>query len=150
LVTLFYFKINFALENAHLNTNTLKQLGTYLVDIDRYILVGTKCIYKFFTFNDGIIWLMAGYFFLSGLERSDLIKKRILSHTVLLLLMMCGYFFVYMIYPGNTRDLLSASLRRIMIQLWPTWVFLFFYSVKGPEKNPEILGAAARPLKTGI
>jgi hypothetical protein len=138
LGTLFYFKLNFALENAHLNTNTLNQLGAYLVDIDRYILVGTIWINKFFTFNDGIIFLMAGYFLLSGLERSDLIKKRILSHTVLLLLMMCGYFFVYVIYPGNTRDLLSASLRRIIIQLWPTWVFLFFYCVKGPEKHASI------------
>ena len=150
LGTLFYFKSNFALENAHLNTNTLNQLGSYLVDIDRYILVGTKCIYKLFTFNDGIVWLMAGYFFLSGLERSDLIKKRILSHTILLLLMMCGYFFVYVIYPGNPRDLLSASLRRIIIQLWPTWVFLFFYCVKGPEKNAVIQGTPTRSFKADI
>jgi hypothetical protein len=138
LGTLFYFKLNFALENAHINDSTLKQLGTYLVDIDRYILVGTIWINKIFTFNDGIVWLMAGYFFLSGLERSDLIKKRLLSHTILLLLMMCGYFFVYVIYPGNPRDLMSTSLRRIIIQLWPTWVFLFFYCVKGPEKNASI------------
>ena len=138
LGTLFYFKLNFALENAHINANPIKQLGTYLVDIDRYIIVVTKCINQFFTFNDGIVWLMAGYFFFSGLDRSDLIKKRILSPAILLLLMTCGYFFVYIIYPGNTRDLLSASLRRIIVQLWPTWVFLFFYCVKGPEKNASI------------
>ncbi len=50
LATLFYFKLNFALENAHINTNTLKQLGTYLVDIDRYIIVSTKCINKILNF----------------------------------------------------------------------------------------------------
>ena len=138
LGTLFYFKLNFALENAHISANSIKQLGTYLVDIDRYIIVVTKCIIQFFTFNDGIVWLMAGYFFFSGLDRSDLIKKRILWPTILLLLMICGYFFVYVIYSGNTRDLLSASLRRITVQLWPTWVFLFFYCVKGPEKNASI------------
>jgi hypothetical protein len=150
LATLFYFKLNFALENAHLNTNTLNQLGAYLFDIDRYIIVSKKFFNKFFMFNDGIVWLMAGYLFLSGLERSDLIKKRILSHTVLLLLMMCGYFFVYVIYPGNPRDLLSASLRRIIIQLWPTWVFLFFYCVKGPEKNAVILDKPTRSVKADI
>jgi hypothetical protein len=64
--------------------------------------------------------------------------------------MMCGYFFVYVIYPGNPRDLLSASLRRIMIQLWPAWVFLFFYCVKGPEKNAVILGNPTRSFKADI
>ena len=138
LGTLFYFKINFALENAHLNDSTLKQLGTYLTDINRYMLVGSIWVNKFLTFNDGIVWLMAGYFFFSGLDRTDLIKKRLLAPAILLLLLMCGYFFVYITYPGNPRDLLSASLRRIIIQLWPTWVFLFFYCVQGPEKNISI------------
>ena len=138
LGTLFYFKFNFALENAHINVDSLKQFGTYLFDIERYIIVGTTWINKFLTFNDGIVWLMAGYFLFSGKDRSDLIKKRLLSHTTLLLLMMCSYFFIYIIYPGNPRDLLSTSLRRIIIQLWPTWVFLFFYYVKGPEKNAPI------------
>jgi hypothetical protein len=144
LGTLFYFKLNFALENAHINDNTFEQLGTYLFDIDRYILVGTRWINKFFTFNDGIIWLMAVYFFFSGLDRADLIKKRLLSPTILLLLMMCGYFFVYITFPGNPRDLLSASLRRIIIQLWPTWVFLYFYCVQGPEKNVSIQANSPR------
>ena len=138
LGTLFYFKINFALENAHLNDSTLKQLGTYLTDINRYMLVGSIWVNKFLTFNDGIVWLMAGYFFFSGLDRPDLIKKRLLAPAILLLLLMCGYFFVYITYPGNPRDLLSASLRRIIIQLWPTWVFLFFYCVQGPEKKISI------------
>jgi hypothetical protein len=144
LGTLVYFKLNFALENAHIGANPLKQLGTYLVDIDRYIIVGTKFMVKFFTFNDGIVWLMAGYLFFAGLDRPDLIKKRVLSPAFLLLLMTCSYFFVYIIYPGDPRDLLSASLRRIIIQLWLTWVFLFFYCVKGPEKNTSTPADATR------
>ncbi len=144
LGTLLHFKLNFTLENAHINADTLKQLGIYLLDIDRYILVGTIWINKFFTFNDGIVWLMAGYFLLSGLDKTDLIKKRILSHIILLVLMMCCYFFIYVIYTGNPRDLLSTSLRRIIIQLWPTWVFLFFYCVKGPEKNASIQAISPR------
>jgi hypothetical protein len=141
LGTLIYFKLNFALENAHIQANPLKQLGTYLVDIDRYIIVGTKWINKFLTFNDGIVWLGLAYLCLSGFDRSDPVKIRILSPTALLLLMMCGYFLVYVIFPGNTIDLLSASLQRIVIQLWLTWVFIFFYFVKGPERH------AAYPAK---
>ena len=135
LGALAYFKFNLALENAHLGANPLDQLGTYLFDIDRYIIVGSKWINKFITFNDGIVWLMAGYFLFSGWDRSDLLKNRLLWPSILLLLMMGGYFFIYVIYPGNPINLLSASLRRIVIQLWLSWVFLFFYCVKGPEKD---------------
>lgn len=135
LSTLIYFKLNFALENAHIRANPLKQLGTYLTDIDRYIIVGTKWFDKFLTFNDGIVWLGLVYFYFSGFDRSDLVQKRILSPAALLLLMMGGYFLIYVIYPGNPTDLLSASLRRVIIQFWLTWVFIFFYCVKGPERN---------------
>jgi hypothetical protein len=144
LGALIYFKLNFALENTHIRANPLNQLQTYLFDIDRYVIVGSKWMNKFLTFNDGIIWLMAGYLLLSGLDRSDLLKNRLLSPALLLLLMMGGYFFIYIIYPGNPIDLLSASLRRIIIQLWLTWVFLFFYCVKGPEKNASIPANATR------
>ena len=144
LGTLVYFKLNFALENAHIGANFFEQLRTYLFDIDRYILVSSTFMVKFLTFNDGIIGLMAVYLFLAGLDRPDLIKNRILSPAILLLLMTSSYFFVYMIYPGDTKDLLSASLRRIIIQLWLTWVFLFFYGVKGPEKNASIPADATR------
>jgi hypothetical protein len=144
LGALIYFKLNFALENTHIRANPLNQLETYLFDIDRYVIVGSKWMNKFLTFNDGIIWLMAGYLLLSGLDRSDLLKNRLLSPALLLLLMMGGYFFIYIIYPGNPINLLSASLRRIIIQLWLTWVFLFFYCVKGPEKNASIPANAAR------
>jgi hypothetical protein len=135
LGALIYFKLNFALKNAHIRANPLNQLGTYLFDIDRYVILGSKWINKFLTFNDGIVWLMAGFLLFSGLDRSDLLKNRLLSPAILLLLMMGGYFFVYIIYPGNPRDLLSASLRRIIIQLWLPGVFIYFYCVKGPEKH---------------
>ena len=144
LGALIYFKLNFALENTHIRVNPLNQLETYLFDIDRYVIVGSKWMNKFLTFNDGIIWLMAGYLLLSGFDRSDLLKNRFLSPALLLLLMMGGYFFIYIIYPGNLIDLLSASLRRIIIQLWLPWVFLFFYCVKGPEKNMSTPADATR------
>ena len=138
LGTLVYFKINFALENTHIRNDLLTQQGSYLIDIDRYVIVGARWFNKIITFNDGIIWLALVYFCLSGIERSGSAENRRLSPIVLMLLMMCGYFMVYVIYPGNPLDLLSASLRRVMIQIWLTWVFIYFYCVRGPEKHAAI------------
>ena len=135
LGTLTYFKLSFALENAHIRADPLKQLAAYLTDIDRYIIVGAKWINKILTFNDGLVWLALAYLCISGFDRSESGKKRILSPTILLLLMMGGYFMVYVIYPGNQTDLLNASLRRVIIQIWLTWIFIFFYCAKGPEKT---------------
>jgi len=150
LGTLIYFKLNYALENAHIGADPLNQLAAYLIDIDRYIIVGSRWINKILTFNDGIIWLAVAYFCLSGIDRSDSIKSRIVSPTVLMLLVMGGYFMVYVIYPGNIADLLNASLRRINIQLLLTWVFIFFYCVKGPEKIASIPAIPTGSVKEKI
>jgi hypothetical protein len=88
---------------------------------------------KIYFFNDKIVILMVVYFLFSGLDRSGRVKKHILSHVILLLLMLCGYSFAYVITTYDLRWHIDSSLRRLFIQLWPAWVFLFFYSVKGPE-----------------
>ena len=134
--TLIYFKLNFARENVHLNSDNFKQFATYVFESERYLLVLTKFANKFITFNDGIVWLMAVYLFISGLERPFITRKSVRSHAAILCLLLGGYFFIYFITP-DPRAFLSASLRRIVIQVWPAWVFLYFYCVKGPEKKTD-------------
>ena len=134
LSTLIYFKVNFARENVHLNSDTLKQLATYVLESERYLLVLTRFANKFITFNDGIVWLMAAYLLISGWERPFTARKAVRSHVAILCLLLCGYFCIYFMTP-DPRAFLSASLRRIVIQVWPSWIFIYFYCVKGPEKS---------------
>ncbi len=42
-----------------------------------------------------------------------------------------------MMAPYDLRWHIDSSLRRLFIQLWPAWVFLFFYCVRGPEQSAE-------------
>ena len=134
--TLIHFKLNFAPANDLVNQDNLEKLGTYLFDTDRYLLVLTAILKKIFTFNEGIIWLMIVYLLISGFDRSRFPDKRILSYLILMFLMLCGYFFSYLISPHDVEWHIGSSIRRLVIQLWPSWVFLFFYCVKGPEKSP--------------
>jgi len=135
--TLLYFKIQFAPRNDMINIPTLKKTAFHLLDIDQYIVVIPAVLKKIFTFNDGVVVLMAVYFLISGIHRSGNFKKHPLSHVMLLLLMMCGYIFAYVITPYELEWHIGSSIRRLLIQLWPAWVFLFFYSVKGPEQPVE-------------
>jgi hypothetical protein len=88
--------------------------------------------------------LLIVYFLISGVDRYSFVKKGIASHVLLMLLMLGGYFFSYFISPHNIEWHMGSSLRRLIVQLWPTWVFLFFYCVKGPEKNASIPSNSAR------
>jgi hypothetical protein len=135
--TLLYFKLNFAPRNDTINIFHLKKSAVHLLDLDRYLIVLTEIFKKVYFFNDKIVILMAVYFLISGLDRSGKVKKHILSHVILLLLMLCGYIFAYVITPYDLRWHIDSSLRRLFIQLWPACVFLFFYAVRGPEQSAE-------------
>jgi hypothetical protein len=133
--TLLYFKVNFAPRNDMINIPTLKATIAHLWDLDRYLYVLTEMLKKAYFFNDKIVILMAVYFLISGIDRSGKVKKHLFSHVILLLLMLCGYLVAYVITPYDLGWHIDSSLRRLFIQLWPAWVFLFFYSVRGPEQS---------------
>ncbi|MBW2449936.1 MAG: phospholipid carrier-dependent glycosyltransferase [Deltaproteobacteria bacterium] len=144
MATLVYYKIWFAPRNDMINIPTLKETVFHLFDLDRYRITLTMMLEKIVTFNECIIFLMAVYFFISGYDRSDNTKKHALTHVILLTLMMCGYLFAYVITPYELEWHIGSSIRRLYMQVWPAWVFLFFYCLKGPEfigakEQPEIL-----------
>jgi len=135
--TLIYFKLNFAPRNDLVNIYNLKQSVVHLLNPDRYLIVISEILKKVYFFNDKIVILMALYLLFSGFDRSGKVKKPILSHVLLLLLMVCGYAFAFLITTYDLRWHIDSSLRRLFIQLWPAWVFLFFYAVKGPELSVQ-------------
>ena len=134
LSTLIYFKLNFALANDLVNQDNLKKSMAYLFDLDRYLAVLSGITKKIFVFNDHIVILLIVYVLISGFARSSFVKKKLVSHVLLMVLMLGGYSFSYFISPHDLTWHMGSSLRRLLVQLWPTWVFLCFYCVKGPEK----------------
>jgi len=53
----------------------------------------------------------------------------------ILVSMLVGYFFVYITTPLNLVHHLSTSLVRLLLQLWPSWVFVFFMATSTPKPN---------------
>lgn len=135
--TLLYFKTMFAPRNDMINIPTLKKTLLHLLNVDRYLITLTAILEKIISFNDYIIILLAVYLLFSGFDRSVNIKKQAASHIILLVLMLCGYLFAYVITPYDLEWHIGSSMKRLFIQLWPTWIFIFFYCVKGPELSSE-------------
>jgi hypothetical protein len=131
--TLLYYKIGFAPRNDMINIPTLKDTAFHLFDLERYLISGSAILKKIFTFNEYIIFLLAAYFFLSGLDRTGSAKIKRLPHVALIVLMLCGYLLAYVITPYELEWHIDSSIRRLIIQIWPAWVFIFFFCVRGPE-----------------
>jgi hypothetical protein len=141
--TLIYFKLAFGTTNELINTANLSKVGDYLLDRDRILTVSAEIISRIFIFNNNVILLLAAYLALSGFDRSAGAKKRFFPHSLLLLLMLGGYFLSFMISPYNLRWHMGSSLRRLIVQLWPALVFLVFNYARGPEKKPVSKMSAA-------
>jgi hypothetical protein len=134
LGTEIFFKLKFATPNDLVNLNNLSNSFSHLVQFDRYQQIFLKFADKVFLFNDGIISIMVVYLLFSGLEK-DFFNRRTLSPLVTLLgLLFCGYFLSFLITPYDLKWHLNSALYRLIMHVWPSWVFLFFLCTKGAEK----------------
>lgn len=74
-------------------------------------------------------WLLA-IILLFGVQINKNIRLSILFSSIILLLTMTGYFFIYVTTPIDLEWHLENSLNRLLIQLYPSFLFLFFFALK--------------------
>lgn len=133
LVFILYFKVALTPPNDLVSAQGADTFAR-LVDPSRYFLILKTYAVTAVKFTEGLIGLplLIVYFFLAGLDGQ---RDRISSNTLLatLLLMLGGYFLVYLTTPADLTWHLATSLNRLFIQLWPGFVFYFFLTVNTPE-----------------
>jgi len=79
--------------------------------------------------------LLAVYALLAGINIKEEHKTDINTVLITLCLMLAGYLGIYVITPHNLYWHLSTSLYRLLLQLWPGFILLYFMIVKTPEEN---------------
>jgi hypothetical protein len=89
-----------------------------------------------FRFNPGVagIALLGLYLILMGVRTHGQDRPALLTTATVLILMLAGYFGIYLITPHDLRWHLLTSLNRLFIQLWPSAIFLCFMVVRTPEQ----------------
>ncbi len=89
-----------------------------------------------FRFNPGVagVALLGLYLILMGVRTQGQDRPALLTAATVLILMLAGYFGIYLITPHDLRWHLLTSLNRLFIQLWPGAVFLCFMVVRTPEQ----------------
>jgi hypothetical protein len=111
----------------------------WLLDISRYRLVMSRFGSELLSFGGwsptfAIPLVLFFYFLLLGskVEKKDVAVTSIGG--LLPIVMLIGYFFVYILTPYPLEWHLESSLNRLFLQVWPLAIFAYFATVRTPEQ----------------
>ena len=149
LVVIAVFKLHLAPSSDIFAGQALQPLLERLTDWPRYGQIMSAYIRTALTFTQGVIdiregfrfnpgvagvVLMGVYLLLMGVRTHEHDRTALLTAATVLILMLAGYFGVYLVTPHDLRWHLLTSLNRLFIQLWPAAIFLFFMVARTPEQ----------------
>jgi hypothetical protein len=145
------FKIAFAPPNDLLSTLALDRTLGRLADPDRYALVLRAYAVHGLTFGanglGGAVWPLAACFAALGVSRSQVRRPWALATAVAFGLLLAGHFMVFVSMADELARLLQSSLDRLILQLWPSALYLGFMLARTLEEAGGTETAAAAETK---
>jgi hypothetical protein len=160
LMIVAYFKIALAPTNDIMSGFSVSAISVKLIDLSRYSQIIRAFFITGISFTQGLIdirvgmhlnpgpvniLLLAVYLFITGIHIDQRDKMGLLQAASVLLLTTLGYFFVYVLTTLDLTYHLMTSLNRLLLQLWPGVIFVFFMIAGPPEQASAQRGA---PEKT--
>ena len=134
LIILLYFKTELVPPNYLFAWQEFQSILEKLTDLSRYIQI-TKAFVRDTLQYFGHWMVFIIYIFLLGAKIHEKHKPGVYTCSLVLCLMLAGYFSVYVITPYKLAGQLKSSLSRLLSQLWPSFVFLYFMIVNPPERS---------------
>jgi hypothetical protein len=132
LLVILYFKTQFAPANYLFSPGEHGFDVTIgrLFDVGRYRFLAGAVLRELMAFGDtgmaAPIWLLAAYLLCTGVERRRDGDTALWTTVLTGCLMAIGHLLVLLVAPGDMPRLASASLNRLILQLWPAAVFAGF------------------------
>jgi hypothetical protein len=138
LIVVAGFKIALAPPNDLLSTLSVERTLGRLTAPDRYLLVLREYARHIAGFgSNGLgsaVWVLTAYLLGLGLNRAELSRPWVRAAAVGLVLVLAGHFMVFVSMADELPRLLDSSLDRLLLQLWPSALFLFFMAVRTLEE----------------
>jgi hypothetical protein len=153
LLIVIYFKTQLSPANDLVAGFGPAAIAAKLTDFGRYAETAEAFFFTGLSFTQGLIdvrvgmhlnpgavsiLLLIGYLFLAGVRIDERDRPGLIQSAAILGLMLIGYFFVYVLTPLDLGYHLATSLNRLLLQLWPSVIFLCFMiaGVPGPVPSP--------------
>jgi hypothetical protein len=141
------FKIAFAPANDLVSTLGVERTLGRLTDPDRYVVVLREYASHITSFgNNGfgsVVWVLMAYLLGLGASPPEFRRSWVRAGVAALGLLLAGHFMVFVSMADELSRLLDSSLDRLLLQVWPSALFLFFMVVRTPEE------VTAAPIVTG-
>lgn len=142
LLLILYFKLYLAPANDLVAGQGLTETTARLSELSRYAETAKAFTKEFLGLGIGhdslgpVIAVLGVYLVSVGVEIEP--SDRLVLHTgvITLALMLGGYFFVFVTTPNDLADHLNKALDRLLLQLWPSALFLYFL-VACPLERPR-------------
>jgi len=136
-----FFKIILARGNASLLSASLPLLGQHLSDPARYRQVVVAMGAGFTNMAVGWYHPILPALALGIALRFDIQRRRdALFCSAVALLLLVGYFTIYIITPNDLTWQLQTSLSRLYVHLWPIFVLAVFAAMRTPESTGVTFG----------
>jgi hypothetical protein len=132
------FKIAFAPPNDLLSTLAVDRTLGRLTDPQRYYVATREYLRHLASFgNNGLAsapWLLAACLLALGVNHNQSDQAWARAGAAAMLLLLAGHFIVFVSMADELARLLDSSLERLLLQIWPSVLFLFFLAVRTPEE----------------
>lgn len=149
LLAVFYLKMNLAPPTDLFSSNKAIQaiqssqsMPERLADPRRYFMIikaMSDAIMRSGNFAIPMVPFLIFYLLLAGVKASKPLILTAFTSFIILILMLAGYFFTYLITPYDLGWHLGTSSNRLILHLWPGFVFLVFLVARGGEADKNAL-----------
>jgi len=121
---LLYFKFQIAPFNDIFYMQSKEDMVAKIIDFSRYIQIAKAFIGQALRFL--ILIPMAIYLFIAGIKIKERDKAIFVQSFGILFIIIAGYFIIYLISPYSLTWHLATSVDRLLLQVWPSFIFSFF------------------------
>jgi hypothetical protein len=140
LLIIIFFKLQIAAANDLVSSSSQGMQSTLdrLLDPHRYIYIAKNFANMILAFgSNGFVsagWLLLTYLVCVGPKRGSEKTAGVRTGLLMLALILSGHVFVYLTAPSDMPRLLDSSLERVLLQLWPGVLFMYFMIARTPEE----------------
>ena len=149
LLVVVSFKLAFAPPNDLLSTLGVERTIGRITDWERYTTVLRAYAVHLATFGanglPGAVWPLAVYVGAMGWDPVERRRPWACGVAIAIALLLAGHFMVFVSMADELARLLASSLDRLILQLWPSALFLVFMAARTIEENGSRQPGEAAP-----
>ena len=139
LILIVYYKLKIAPPNDIMDAQG-GQTFVKLTDYSRYAVVSKWYLDQSVSFGKWAFnpwWLFLFGILFNGIQLKEN-QNSLISNFLLLLLMLTGFFLIFIISHLDLVYYLSTSLHRLFFQLFPSFIFIYFLAIKSNIRSQKL------------